>query len=106
MWSTIVENVKSDFGIASKRSANGATFDQNLNRNVSLRIPFQEIIHSLSHKPQHLKDYNRPKRQSLGRSGLCPSTTRYIAPQAALNSKGDRNKPFFNHSLFTLIYLF
>lgn len=36
---------------------------------------------------------HRPKRQSAGRVTLCQSTSQYITPQAALNSKGKKLKP-------------
>ncbi|XP_017071661.1 protein spaetzle 5 [Drosophila eugracilis] len=56
-------------------------------RDVSLNMDLLDIVGVDA--PNPLKKRSRTKRQSPGRSTLCQTTSQFITPQAALNSRGN-----------------
>ncbi|XP_033160799.1 protein spaetzle 5 [Drosophila mauritiana] len=56
-------------------------------RDVSLNMDLLDIVGVEA--PNPLKKRSRTKRQSPGRSTLCQTTSQFITPQAALNSRGN-----------------
>ncbi|KAH8379546.1 hypothetical protein KR009_005557 [Drosophila setifemur] len=58
-------------------------------RDVSLNMDLLDIVGVDSPKANPLKKRSRTKRQSPGRSTLCQTTSQFITPQAALNSRGN-----------------
>ncbi|XP_017000949.2 protein spaetzle 5 [Drosophila takahashii] len=60
---------------------------QQSKRDVSLNLDLLDIVGVDA--PSPLKKHSRTKRQSPGRSTLCQTTSQFITPQAALNSRGN-----------------
>lgn len=58
-------------------------------RDVSLNMDLLDIVGVDSPNAQPLRKRSRTKRQSPGRSTLCQTTSQFITPQAALNSRGN-----------------
>ncbi|XP_016933460.2 protein spaetzle 5 [Drosophila suzukii] len=56
-------------------------------RDISLNMDLLDIVGVDA--PNPLKKRSRTKRQSPGRSTLCQTTSQFITPQAALNSRGN-----------------
>nr|XP_016933460.1 protein spaetzle 5 [Drosophila suzukii] len=60
---------------------------QQSKRDISLNMDLLDIVGVDA--PNPLKKRSRTKRQSPGRSTLCQTTSQFITPQAALNSRGN-----------------
>ncbi|KAH8268787.1 hypothetical protein KR018_006639 [Drosophila ironensis] len=59
-------------------------------RDVSLNMDLLDIVGvDTPNAPSPTKKRSRTKRQSPGRSTLCQTTSQFITPQAALNSRGN-----------------
>ncbi|EDV39866.1 uncharacterized protein Dana_GF10234 [Drosophila ananassae] len=58
-------------------------------RDVSLNMDLLDIVGVDTPNAQPLRKRSRTKRQSPGRSTLCQTTSQFITPQAALNSRGN-----------------
>lgn len=79
----------------NKNQDQDQNFDQNQEhgqskRDVSLNMDLLDIVGVDAPNPQHHQQKrSRTKRQSPGRSTLCQTTSQFITPQAALNSRGN-----------------
>ncbi|XP_020809778.1 protein spaetzle 5 [Drosophila serrata] len=58
-------------------------------RDVSLNMDLLDIVGVDGPNPHSQQKRRRTKRQSPGRSTLCQTTSQFITPQAALNSRGN-----------------
>ncbi|KAM7358896.1 spatzle 5 Toll-1 receptor [Cochliomyia hominivorax] len=78
----IIDNSDEVLNESSTKSSSSSS-SSSLTRDVSLNMDLWDIVGVE-------KDTNsRIKRQSPGRTSLCQTTTQFITPQAALNSKGN-----------------
>ncbi|EDV50346.1 protein spaetzle 5 [Drosophila erecta] len=74
-------------GEAAKEQDEPAEDHSQSKRDVSLNMDLLDIVGVDA--PNPLKKRSRTKRQSPGRSTLCQTTSQFITPQAALNSRGN-----------------
>ncbi|EDW93886.1 protein spaetzle 5 [Drosophila yakuba] len=72
---------------AAKEQDDPAEDHSQSKRDVSLNMDLLDIVGVEA--PNPLKKRSRTKRQSPGRSTLCQTTSQFITPQAALNSRGN-----------------
>ncbi|XP_068139914.1 protein spaetzle 5 [Drosophila tropicalis] len=76
--------------VERKKYMQGAQQEERSKRDVSLNMDLLDIVgvEADQQSNQSLKK-KRTKRQSPGRSTLCTTTSQFITPQAALNSRGN-----------------